>query len=208
MAKGLSRALTDAKFRAIFHVIPITCTLVLTHILFVDDILIFCNGQRDDVETLSDILALFKRATCKQINVKKSTLSWSNMSEVETNFYKLHFSFEVKDFDLGLKYLGFQLKPKCYLKSDWSWLIAKMEKRFKQWSHRWLSHAGRVVLVKSILEAIHVYWMSLAWIPIGIREQLRSLCFEYLWEGSQEKVVLPWVRCEFLALPKGLGGGV
>jgi hypothetical protein len=208
VVEGLSRALADAKVRGLFHGIPITRTLVLTHLLFVDDVLIFCNGQRDDVETLSDVLALFSRATCMHINVRKSTLSVSNMSEEETNFYKLHFSFEVKDFDLGLKYLGFQLNPNCYLKSDWSWLIAKMEKRLKQWSHIWLSRAGRLVLVKSVLEAIHVYWMSLAWIPIGILERLHRLCFKYLWEGSQEKVVLPWVRWESLALPKALGGGV
>ena len=33
------------------------------------------------------------------------------------------------------------------------------------WSHRWLSRASRLVLVKSVLEAIPVYWMSLSWIP-------------------------------------------
>jgi hypothetical protein len=160
--EGLSCALADEKSRGIFPGIPITHTLVLIHLLFEDDVLIFYNGQRDDVETLSDVFSLFSRATGMHINVRKYTLPVSNMSEEETNFYKLHLSFEVKDFDLGLKYLGFQLKPNCYLKSNWSWLITKLEKRLKQWSHGWLSHAGRLVLVKLVLEDIHVYWMSLA----------------------------------------------
>jgi hypothetical protein len=64
-----------------------------------------------------------------QINVRKYTLSVSNMSVEEIMFYKSLFSFEVRDFNLGIKYLGFQLNPICYLKSDWSWLIAKLEKR-------------------------------------------------------------------------------
>jgi hypothetical protein len=85
----------------------------------VDDVLIFYDGQRGDFETLSNVLALFSRATCMQINVKKFTLSLSNMSVEEIMVYKSLFSFEVKDFDLGIKYLGIQLNPNRYLKLDW-----------------------------------------------------------------------------------------
>lgn len=42
-----------------------------------------------------------------------------------------------------------------------------MEKRIKIWSHRWFSKVGCLVLINSILEAIHVYWASLTWIPKG-----------------------------------------
>lgn len=36
-------------------------------------------------------------------------------------------------------------------------LVARIEKRLISWSHRWLSWAGRLVLIKSILEAILVF---------------------------------------------------
>lgn len=51
-----------------------------------------------------------------------------------------------------------------------------MEKRFNLWCNRWLSRGGRLVLVKSILDAIPVYWMSLSWIPKGVLEMIRRLC--------------------------------
>jgi hypothetical protein len=86
-----------------------------------------------------------------------------------------------------LKYLGFLLKPNDYRKTDWRWLIEKLEKRLKCWSHRWLSRAGRLVLIKSVLEAIPVYWMSLAWIPKGTLDKMRKLCFTYLWQGNKDK---------------------
>ena len=70
--------------------------------------------------------------------------------------------FQVGGLDVSLKYLGFQLKPNAYQKGDWMWLIAKIEKRIKGWSHRWLSWAGRLDLVKSVLEAIPFYWMALS----------------------------------------------
>ena len=65
--------------------------------------------------------------------------------------------FHVGELDMGLKYFGFQVKPNSYLKGDWMWLIVKIEKRIRRWSHRWLSRAGRLVLIKSVLEAIPVY---------------------------------------------------
>ena len=86
--------------------------------------------------------------------------------------------------DGGLKYLGFYLKPNDYRKQDWYWLLEKMEKGLKIWSHKWLYRAGRLVLVKVVLEAIAVYWMSLAWIPKGILEAARRNYFRFMWSGK------------------------
>jgi hypothetical protein len=69
-----------------------------------------------------------------------------------------------------------------------------------------LSRVGRLLLVKSVLEAIPIYQMSLAWIPKGTLDKIIKLCFKLLWEGSQDKFVLPWVKWETLAIPKALGG--
>ena len=51
-----------------------------------------------------------------------------------------------------------------------------------------------------------MYWMSLAWIPKGILEKARRICFRFLWSGKHEANVTPWVRWENIAVPKGLGG--
>jgi hypothetical protein len=157
----------------------------------VDDILIFCDGSRQDIGKLCEGLLLFKQATGMEINAQKSSITFSSLDEEETQYIAERLPFQVLDLNEGLKYLGFQLKPNDYRKSDWRWLIVKLEKRLKCWSHRWLSRAGRLVLVKSVLEAILVYWMSLAWIPKGILEKMRKLCFTYLWQGNKDKKVYP-----------------
>ena len=51
----------------------------ITHLLFVDDVLIFCSRNVQDMNTLADILALFSTATGMEINVGKSTLSTHRM---------------------------------------------------------------------------------------------------------------------------------
>jgi hypothetical protein len=45
-------------------------------------------------------------------------------------------------------------------KMDWDCLIAKVEKKLTVWCNRWFLRGGRLVLVKSVIEVIPVYWMS------------------------------------------------
>jgi hypothetical protein len=42
------------------------------------------------------------------------------------------------------------------------------------------------VLVKSVLEAIHVFWHTLAHIPKGILEKIRKVFFNFVWKISCE----------------------
>ena len=90
--------------------------------------------------------------------------------------------------------------------NDWFCILAKIEKNLSDWSHKWLSRAGWLVLVKVVLEVMSVYWMALTWIPRGILDKIRRLCFYFIWSGKREKRVMPWARWERIALPKYLGG--
>jgi hypothetical protein len=59
--------------------------------------------------------------------------------------------------------------------------------------------------VKSVLEAIPVYWMSLDWIPKGVLENVQEDLFQVSL-GWLHLIVLPWVSWKVVALPKYLGG--
>jgi hypothetical protein len=183
----LSRFLNEAKTTGNFRGIKISPGLHISHLLFVDDILIFCDGSRRDTENICDGLTLFKQAMGMLINEHKSSITLASLDGGESLFITSRLPFQVFDLDEGLKYLGFQLKPNDYRKTDWLWLIAKLEKILKVWSHRWLSRAGRLVLVKAVLEAIPVYWMSLSWIPKGILEKVRRLVFLICGRGTKIK---------------------
>jgi hypothetical protein len=66
VAEGLRRALLNAVNTGEFLGIQITPNQRLTHLLFVDDILIFCSGLSQDAEVLSSILTLFdQQQECK-----------------------------------------------------------------------------------------------------------------------------------------------
>jgi hypothetical protein len=97
------------------------------------------------------------------------------------------------------------LKLNNYRKEDWKWLLTKLEKRLNGWSFRWLSKVGRLTLTKSVLEAIPIYWMSLAWIPKGVMEKIRRTCSRFIWSGSEDKYTQPWTKWEMYCDAKSIG---
>lgn len=106
-------------------------------------------------------------------NSAKSIFTFYSCHPNEQHFASQHFAFVQNDLDAGLRYLGFQLEPNGYRIADWAWLIAKLEGCINIWQQRWLSRAGRLALIKSVLETILVYWMSLTWIPKGILNRIK-----------------------------------
>eukprot|EP00253_Pinus_taeda_P029408 PITA_29408 len=170
VAEGLSRLIHKARREEKVKGIEVAINLYITHLLFVDDILIFTNGSHNELKEFKCIFDLFLKATDP------------------------------------FKYLGFWLKPAVYKKVDWNWLIAKIESRISHWSFRWLSRAGRLTLIKSVLSAIPVYWAALTWIPKGVMEKIRRICCRFLWTGSKESLGLPWVAWDKVGRPKEWGG--
>lgn len=177
---GLSRLIASAKRDGDLCGLKISYDCFLTHLLFVDDVLIFLDGSIRDSCSFSKILSLFSSATGMLTNHSKSTITFAQTSIHETHFSHQLFPYCINPLDRGLKYPGFWIKPISQKIADWVWLITKLEKRLTIWSHRYLSRAGRLVLVKSILEATPVFWMALTWIPRSILARLQQICNRYL----------------------------
>ena len=100
-------------------------------------------------------------------------LNWMSLSLL---LFRIFLLFSVGKIESGMKYLGFHLKCCRYLLKDWDWMISKVEKRIRNWSFRWLSKGGKLILSKAVLEEIPVFWMYF-WIPVGILEKIRKICF-------------------------------
>ena len=173
VAEGLSRALLAAKSTGFFKGISFG-NISLTHVLFVDDIVMITDGSNQSLSSLYEILKDFTRATGMMIKEEKSSFYYSRLENDELISLQNIFSYTVYEINSGMKYLGFYLKPCRYLFKDWDWIIAKAEKRIKLWRHRWLCRGGKLVLIKFVLEALPIFWMHF-WIPSGIIEKIRKL---------------------------------
>eukprot|EP00253_Pinus_taeda_P008617 PITA_08617 len=136
----------------------------------------------------------------------KSTITTIGCTLHEIQFALHQFPFTLLQLEDGLRYLGYRLKPHGCKIAEWTWLISKLERRLNIWYHKYLSRAGRIVLIKVVLEATPVYWMSLPWIPRGILTRIQNLCCRFLWKGKQTGRIFAWANWELLTLPKKWGG--
>jgi hypothetical protein len=65
---------------------------------------------------------------------------------------------------------------------------------------------GRIVLLKSVLSALPIYFLSFFKVPPGIISSIESLFKNFLWGGSDEAKKIHWVKWERVCKPKEEGG--
>lgn len=111
VAKGLSQLIHFSIRRGEYKGIEIAINLFITHLISMDDILVFCDESKEDISKLQSIMYLFLKATRMSINAHKSSFTHNGFSQAEINRYLSTFLFEVKSLMESLKYLGFLLKP-------------------------------------------------------------------------------------------------
>lgn len=126
--EGLSRLTAFAKRDGRLYGLKIYDQCFLTHLLFVDDVLIFLNGSIRDTYTFYEIVTLFAPFIGMEANHTKSTITLSNASPQEARFSQHKFPFQSHHMEDGLKYLGFRIKPHCCRIAEWIWLMVKIEK--------------------------------------------------------------------------------
>jgi hypothetical protein len=62
-------------------VIKLGTSFYLNHLLFVDDVLLFCDGSRREVNKPKEILDLYVIASRMEINMHKSSISCNGMED-------------------------------------------------------------------------------------------------------------------------------
>ena len=149
--------IVDAREHGLIKGIKISSSLALTHLLFMDDVILLGSGTPSEWMDFEFILSTFCKASGMCISLEKSCFLFNNLDvNVGTDIAWL-MPYKMDPIASGFKYLGYQLKPLGYKINDWHWLIQKFELRIIHWSHKLLSLGGRLILVQAILSNISVY---------------------------------------------------
>lgn len=116
---------------------------------------------------------------------------------------------EVRGLSVGslpFRYLGLPLSSKAWTRLDYEPLIDKIHRRFLAWSHRSLSFAGRLQLIKSVISSVINFWCTAFILPKACLEEIESLCSAFLWSGSPNNHHKAKVAWKYLCLPISEGG--
>ena len=123
IVEGLRKLIHCASREGKIKGVKMSQIIKITHFLFVDDVILFGEGPQAEWHAYKDILDMFCNARGILISESKSTMLENRLEEEVLNQIPSLFPYEIKDLNLGFKYLGYNLKPNCYQKVDWIWLL-------------------------------------------------------------------------------------
>ena len=131
-------------------------SLIVSHLLFADDTLIFCDANIDQMLILRMVLIWFEVVSSLKVNLGKSELV--SVGAVH-NMDLLVVVLGCKQGSLPMKYLGLPLGAKFKDKSIWNPILEKMERKLAGWKKLYLSKGGRVTLIKSTLSNLPTFFL-------------------------------------------------
>lgn len=77
--------------------------------------------------------------------------------------------------ELPTKYLGNQLDINPTRLTNWQQIIEKIKNRLASWYFRAINIAGRLVLLKLVLQAIPIYPLSIMAAPKGVCNKMKEI---------------------------------
>lgn len=86
--------------------------------------------------------------------------------------------------------------------ATWKPVLDKIKKRLAPWKRRYFPLGGRATLIKSVLNSLPIYYMSLFKVPAGVTKEIESIQAKFLWGGSEVKKKIHMVSWAKVTLDK------
>lgn len=178
--------------------------LGLTHLMFADDLMVVTDGKVRSMEGIVNVFDTFAKISGLRISMEKTTMY---MGGVPTDIrLEIESRFQFKSGQLPVRYLGLPLTTKSMSSSDYQPLLETIRNRISSWKNRFLSYAGRLELLGSVLWSISSFWLSAFRLPKACIQEIDKICSAFLWSGSDLNPRKAKVAWEAVCRPKDEGG--
>lgn len=158
--------------------------VTVSHLLFADDTLIFCDAETFQLGYLRLVLIFFQMVSGLRVNIGKSKILPVGVVE---NIDNLASAFGCKISTLPSSYLGLPIGGPFKSKAMWNPVIERFDRRLAGWKKQLLSKAGRLTVIKNTLSSLPTYFLSLFVMPASVRNKLEKMKRDFLWEGQGEE---------------------
>ena len=148
--------------------------LMVSHLLFADDSLLFFRANRENADMVNDVLNIYCQASGQRINTNKSSIHFAKgVSEGIREEIKT--SLDVHNEALSEKYLGMPTDVGGATNGAFKYLKDRVWKKVQGWMEQTLSTAGKEVLIKAVAQAVPTFSMSCFRLPRGLCHHLDGL---------------------------------
>ena len=177
----------------------------ITHLFFADDSLLFCKVERQESQTLVEILERYELASGQKINTDKCLVFFSQNTTPNTRNEVLGTLGPMQDTRHG-KYLGFPFIIGKSKNQVFAEIKEKVGKKLSGWKEKMLLMGGKEILIKVVAQAIPTYTMSCFLLPKGLCEDLERMMRNFWWGQKNQEAKIPWVGWKKMCKSKIQGG--
>ncbi|KAE8716021.1 RING finger protein [Hibiscus syriacus] len=172
--------------------------------MFADDLIIFCRASVTQIKNVRRVLRIFSVLTGLHLNLSKSKLFGINVGSDILDEWARNIGCSVGSFPTD--YLGLPLGAVKNSEKLWDPVFANFNRKLTGWKASSLSMAGRLVLIKSVLSSLPIFFLSIFKMPSSICLRLNSLLSNFLWGGGVDKKKMHWVSWDKVYRPLSVGG--
>ncbi|XP_074291118.1 uncharacterized protein LOC141617885 [Silene latifolia] len=159
----------------------------------------------NSAQHLKVILDAYCKASGQQINDAKSGILFSLSTRLNQARMCLRV-FNIRH-NKGIgTYLGIPTEFQGSKRDLFMTLTDRVMKRVSSWNGIFLSPAGRLTLISSVLSNLSNYSLSVFKIPVSVTSKINSLLSHFWWAGCKSGKNTHWCSRNFLSLPKSSSG--
>ncbi|CAN6678460.1 unnamed protein product [Malus baccata var. baccata] len=177
----------------------------ISHIFFADDTLIFLKADQKNCSNIVNIIKEYCLASGQQVNMQKSSV-----------FFGANISDELRGDLEGILGMPAVENPGIYLGVPAIWGRSKngglayvkdrVLGKVQGWKQSTLSSAGKEVLIKTVVQAIPAYPMTIFKFPANVCNDLDSIISKFWWGHKGDERRIHWISRNTMGLPKVEGG--
>lgn len=106
-----------------------------------------------------------------------------------------------------ITYLGLPLGANMNSCSTWKPVLTKIQNKLSSWKAKILSRAGRLTLIKSVLNSLPIYYMCMFKMPKSIAQKNVKMQRRFFWGETRNGFMpAPSVKWSSIELSRNLGG--
>jgi len=152
---------------------------------------------------LKVILHCFELAFGLKVNFSKSRIGGVGVDHTVLQQYAAILNCEVMK--NPFKYLGLLVGGSHKRVSFWDGVLERVKSRLGRWKGRFLSLAGRVCLIKSVLSSISLFYISMYKFPSAMLKEIEKIQRRFLWGYGSEGRKIEWVSWKKACKPREAG---
>ena len=169
-----------------------------------DDTVLMGMANVREASNMRKALDIYLGASGQLINEGKSSIFFLNTPPSIQRRVAHILRFQIGS--LPLLYLGIPISAGRQSRESWQVILDKFWDKVNHWTHRWLSFAGRVQLLQSVVQALPLYRSMIQVAPMSFFRDLDSLARQFLWARNLSSSKWSLIKWEIFCSPKRFGG--